>query len=267
MAYDIADGITFKNGPCDQAERNAILSHAKAVLGDDLVLESNSLTRKRGEGGNLHKCIEEKPSFFEDNGDRKLKSRITKPKLISGTLKKNERSKKIQKVEIDSPVSLEPEQTESSMANYYEKQRAENIARNNAFLRQLEINIDKKASSEKQRTEKKSRRRSREDSDGDSSSDESVQTAATCNTIESDEADNHVEFSSSLAEKVGKYFSDNVDGGRFKVINFGLSDDAENSLCFQYISVEQPQEGDESLTHFSKCSEMMAPDSWVEWEE
>ena len=99
-----------------------------------------------------------------------------------------------------------------------------------------------------------------------SASSESVQTAATCNTIESDEADNHVEFSNSLAEKVGKYFTDNVEGGRFKVIKFGLSDDAENSLCFQYISVEeQSQEGDESLTHFSKCSEMMAPDGWVEW--
>ena len=284
MAYDIVDGITYRDGPCDQAERNAILSHAKAVLGDDLYLESNSLTRKRGEGGNLHKCIEQKPSFFEDNGGGKLKSRITQPKLFGGTVKnkgtgshQRGRPKKIQKVEIADTVSMEPEQTKSSMpivkdTDFYERQRADNIARNNAFLSAIGVNINEKTSPEKQRTEQKSRRRSEEDSDSDSGSDldsnssESVQTAATCNTLESDEVDNHAEFSSSLAEKVGKYFTDNVDGGRFKVIKFGRSDDVENSLCFQYISVEeQPQQGDETLTHFSKCSEMMAPDGWVEW--
>ena len=284
MAYDIVDGITYRNGPCEQAERNAILSHAKAVLHDDLYLESNSLTRKRGEGGNLHKCIEQKPSFFEDNGGGKLKSRITQPKLFGGTVKnkgtgshQRGRPKKIQKVEIADTVSMEPEQTKSSMpivkdTDFYERQRADNIARNNAFLSAIGVNINEKTTPEKQRTKQKSRRRSEEDSNGDSDSDldssssESVQTAATCNTIESDEADNHAEFSSCLAEKVGKYFIDKVDGGRFKVIKFGLSDDAENSLCFQYITVEeQPREGDEVLTHFSKCSEMMAPDGWVEW--
>jgi hypothetical protein len=122
---------------------------------------------------------------------------------------------------------MEPEQTEYSMAivkdgDYYEKQRADNIARNNAFLRQLEINIDKKASPEKQCTQQKSQRRSGEDSDGDSSSDESVLTATTCNSINSVEAGDHAEFSSSLAEKVGKYFADTADGGRFKVITILL---------------------------------------------
>jgi hypothetical protein len=162
MAYDVVDGITFKGGPCDQAQRNAILSHAKAVLGDDLHLEANSLTRKRGEGGNLHKCIEQKPIPFEDNSGRKLKSRITKPKLLSDTLKKRGagshqrgRSKKNQKVEIDSTVSLEPEKIESSMpilkdSAYYEKQRADNIARNDAFLRAIGVNTTKTSSPQKQ---------------------------------------------------------------------------------------------------------------------